>query len=199
MALPTEATIPMSISTSDGVLLSAQYYGAPVRPAPVVLLVHGEDANVADLSLIAQGLQQNGYNVMLLSLRGYRPSNGQIDWSKAGSDVSAALENILKLSDIRQVAVIGQGAGAAAGLLACGQTCRAFVALNPVTQASLPAYDQLAAGTGQLPILILADANTQAIAEQINQHAPGMRAVQPYFDPGTAVQQTVQWLQTHLN
>ena len=198
LALPTESTIPLTVYTSDSVLLNAVYYGAPTQPAPVVLLLHGEDGSLTDLTTIAGGLQQSGYNVMLLTLRGYPPSQGRVDWAMAGTDVSAALQTIQTLGNIGQIAIVGQAAGAAAGLLACGQACRAFIALNPATQASLPAYDQLTPAAGTLPMMILADANSQSAADQINRTAQGDHLLQAYFDPATAIQQIVQWLQTHL-
>jgi hypothetical protein len=41
----TEVVIPLSFVTNDGLAIAADFYGAPTRPAPTVLLLHMNDSN----------------------------------------------------------------------------------------------------------------------------------------------------------
>lgn len=199
---PTNASIPINVLTEDGLVLRTLYYGAPVQPAPVILLVHGEDGKTDELNLLGQALQSVGYNVMLLYLRGYLPSPGSVDWSLAVSDIKMALDTLQTLPTVPQYGVLGLGSGASAAMLACAEHayCNIAVGVNPLPQANLPGFE-----SGSLPILLLASEDNPTslqTAQSIDSSAQGEHVLVVYpmliLTEESVRTQIIRWFQGQL-
>ncbi|MCC7451457.1 MAG: alpha/beta fold hydrolase [Anaerolineae bacterium] len=132
---PTEAAILMQFPAGDGVTLVGTYYGAPVRPASTVLLLHDMGSNKEAWGVFAVQLQQSGYNVLTVDLRGTGATGGKVDWSKATQDVAIVLNRLRTLPgvDRRRLSVIGAGIGANLALAACADIpdCKYIVLISP--------------------------------------------------------------------
>lgn len=149
--LPTQASIPLIVSAPDGALLGAAYYGAVVQSAPTLLLLHGESGDLNRLIALATTLQASGYNIMLLSWRGYGDSDGPQNWEIASSDIQAAFETLDSLALSPQWGIVAEGRAVSAALLACTteSSCQVVVALDPLPDPLL------SLGSGATPLLLL--------------------------------------------
>jgi pimeloyl-ACP methyl ester carboxylesterase len=158
--VPTLAALPMRFIVGDGLRIESIYYGAPARPAPIVLLLHMEGGGKADWAALATRLQQAGFNAMAIDLRGHGASEGALDWAKAADDVRFILARLLTLPgvDPARLTVVGAGVGANLAFIACADTpeCRAAALLSPtLNDESLPLGD-VAARYATRPVLIAA-------------------------------------------
>jgi pimeloyl-ACP methyl ester carboxylesterase len=160
---PTEATLPMAISASDGLVLQATYYGAPVHPAPGMLMLHMEGRDRSTWDDLVQRLQAQGYAVLTVDLRGHGATGGQVDWALALDDVRATLAMLRELPgvDSAQVVVIGAGIGANLGVNACADIpgCAGAALLSPgLDYRGITTADAIAR-LGERPALIVASEN----------------------------------------
>jgi acetyl esterase/lipase len=85
--------------------------------------------------LFAVQLQQAGYNVLAVDLRGTGATGGKIDWGKATQDVGIVLNRLRTLPgvDRRRLGVVGAGIGANLALAACADIpdCKYVVLISP--------------------------------------------------------------------
>ncbi|MBN2303497.1 MAG: alpha/beta fold hydrolase [Anaerolineae bacterium] len=178
--LPTDATLPLVISAGDGLVLQATLYGAAVRPAPGVLLLHMESRDRTSWDDLPERLQARGYAVLVIDQRGHGSTGGAVDWALALDDIRAAMSQLAELPGINpaQIAVIGAGIGANLGLNACVDTagCVGAVLLSPgLDTRSITTADAMAR-IGFRPVLIIAsenDANNPADSITLNGLATG--------------------------
>ncbi len=176
---PTQATLPMLFSAADGLVLRGTLYGAPLRPAPAVLLLHQEDRDRHSLDALAEALQAAGYAALNVDLRGYGETGGAVDWALAQQDVADVLAQVAALPGVDgRVIVLGAGIGANLGLNACAQSavCVAAVALSPgLDYAGIAAAEGVAL-LGARPLLTVAadnDANNPADSVTLDGMAAG--------------------------
>ncbi len=212
---PTEAQLPMMISTSDGLILRATYYSALVRPAPGVLLLHQRGADRTSWEALALKLQAAGYAVLAVDQRGHGETGGAEDWALAQDDASATLEMLASLPGIApgQVIVIGASLGANVGLNACAALpgCAAAVLLSPGLDYRGISTAGAMARLGTRPVLILAgenDGNNPADSLALGNMAAGDHQVLvfPQGGHGTALlsavpdlaDRIVAWLVAHV-
>ena len=160
---PTEATLPMTISASDGTVLQARYYTALSGPAPAVLLIHQAGGSQQDWEPLVPALHGAGYAVLTLDLRGHGSSGGLPEWAQMPGDVQAALRQLSELPSVdpSRIVTIGASVGANLALNACADLvgCAATVALSPGLDyyglATAPAIPRLR----DRPLLIAASEN----------------------------------------
>jgi len=160
---PTEASLPMQITTSDGLVLRGTLYSAPVRPAPGILMLHMENRDRSSWDLLAQRLQALGYEVLTVDLRGHGDTGGKTDWTLAQNDVRAALALLTELPGVNptRIVIIGASVGANLGVNACADlsSCVGVVMLSPgLDYHGITAADAMAR-LGPRPILIAASEN----------------------------------------
>lgn len=156
--MPTEARIPMQFFVSDGLRVLGSFYGAPTRPAPVVLLIHGDGGSREDWAPFATQLQAAGFDVLALDLRGHGMTEGAVNWSRVPEDVVSIFTRLIRLPGVdgNRAYMAGAGVGANVALAACAEVpeCRAAALISPTlsdqgveAEAALPAY-------GLRPLLI---------------------------------------------
>ena len=159
----TQATLPMMISASDGLVLQATYYGPERHPAPGVLLVHMASSDRSAWEPLAESLQQQGYAVLAIDLRGHGSTGGQVNWELSQGDVTSALAMLRDLPgvDPQRIAVVGASIGANLGLNACASAaeCQTAVLLSPgLDYRGITASNGIAR-LGSRPVLIATSEN----------------------------------------
>lgn len=106
------------LQTRDGLELGAWFH--PGQPSqPVVVLVHGvRDSRTGQLPLLLR-LQDQGFGVLALSLRGHGDSLGSpADYLGTRFDVLAAVEYLEGHTRNRKIVVLGRSLGAGAAIFA---------------------------------------------------------------------------------
>jgi dienelactone hydrolase len=169
---PTEARLPVLISTSDGLVLRGDFYPSALRPAPGVLLLHQRGADRSSWEPLVQRLQALHYAVLTVDLRGFGETGGAEDWTLAPGDVRAALEQLAALPGVspERIAIVGASVGANLGLNLCADYsgCQAAVLLSPgLDYRGITTADAMAR-LGVRPVLIAAGENDR------NNPADGM-------------------------
>ena len=109
---------PVQFAASDGVPLNGWWWPAEDSSRAVVLL-HGLGANRLQMFRRAQWLHETGYATLLFDFRGCGESGGKSSLGYGERlDVAAALRFIQEAKGASQAALIGQGLGAAASVMA---------------------------------------------------------------------------------
>ncbi len=101
----------VSLSTADGVTLSAQTWGSGANG---VVLVHANDRSSEDWAYFGDRLSQRGFNVIAVDLRGHGATGGSIgdeDYAKMTQDIDAAIAH-LRASGATSVHLMGAELGA---------------------------------------------------------------------------------------
>ena len=130
---------PVALHASDGTPLSAMLYETGLQPAPAVVLVHMLTRSHADWASFAEQLQQAGFVVLALDLRGHGDSGGRYD--PAGDlgvmqqDVQAAVTLLQARSDVSRgrIGIAGASIGANLAVLvaAADPSVRSLALLSP--------------------------------------------------------------------
>jgi len=185
--LATQAHFPMMIGTTDGLLLAGDYYSAVRQPAPGILLLHGGGHDRGDWEPLTSLLQNTGYAVLAIDLRGYGDTGGTPDWTLATNDTAMALSQLGELPsvDAGNLIVIGAGIGANLGLKACAESagCVASVLLSPgLDYQGITTPDAMML-MGPRPVLIAAsdsDDNNPADSIMLDGMAQGTHRLEIY-------------------
>lgn len=188
---PTEPSLPMSISTTDGLVLQGTYYSSPVRPAPGVLMLHMIGRDRSSWDELAQRMQAQGFAVLTVDLRGYGATGGDVDWTLAQSDVHAVVNQFAGLPgvDASNIIVIGASIGANLGVNACADYagCKGAVMLSPgLDYRGISAPDAMAR-MGARAVLIAAsenDNNNPADSISLDRMAAGAHRLVIYPSAG---------------
>lgn len=211
----TQTNFPMRLSGVEGLLLEADYYSAAQRPTPGVLLLHMGDSNRHAWDVLAARLQQAGYTVLAVDLRGHGATGGAVNWALAQQDVGAVLAELALLPgvDPQQLIVIGAGIGANLGINACADRpgCAAAVMLSPGVDYLGITANNAVTRFGPRPLLIIAgenDDNNPADSITLNALALGEHqlVIVPLTAHGTdlllvapnLIEQIVGWLVTQV-
>lgn len=188
---PTQALLPMTISASDGLIIQATYYSAPIRPAPGVLLVPMEGTGREVYAALAERLQAAGYAVLAVDLRGYGDTGGDPDWTLAPADVRDALDMLADFPGVNrgQLAVVGASTGANLALNTCADFagCNAAVLLSPGLDYHGITTAGAMARMGQRAVLIVAgenDGNNPADSITLDSAATGDHRLEIYPNAG---------------
>ena len=157
---PTETSIKVQFSMSDGLTIVGIYYSAPIRPAPAVLLLHMYGSNKEAWKPFAPLLQAAGYSVLAIDMRGHGETGGAMDWVKAPADVNEVLRQLRGLPGVDQsrVSVVGASIGANVAIVSCAQSllCKSVVLISPgLDYEGVKTLDALAK-YAKNPLLIIA-------------------------------------------
>jgi uncharacterized protein len=108
---PPENFIEVTLITRDNVLLAA-WYAAP-QNGVVIIIIHGAGDGRDSVRSYGIMLQENGFGVLVLNLRGYGDSGGQINrlgWNGT-SDVGAAVEFLMARHEVKAIGGLGISLG----------------------------------------------------------------------------------------
>jgi alpha-beta hydrolase superfamily lysophospholipase len=101
----------VAFRASDGTSLSAVLYEADHQPAPAVVLVHMLTRTHADWAAFANELQQAGFHVLAIDLRGHGDSGGRYDpdgdLGVMQQDVKAVGQRVLRERQVHRTTVKG--------------------------------------------------------------------------------------------
>ncbi len=100
--------------TEDGVRIKGTYYRPAAANAPGIVLLHMLGRHREDWDAFARTLQDAGYAVLAIDLRGHGESEGQREWSKMTKDAAIAVDFVRSRSetDPDRIALIGASIGA---------------------------------------------------------------------------------------
>lgn len=126
----------VSFPSLDGTTLAAQFYEAPPRPSPGVVLVHMLSRSKADWDEIAQQLESAGISALAVDLRGHGGSGGSAGTlANMTQDVRAAVQWLSARPSVRPdaIAIAGASLGANLALLAAADQplLRGVAAISP--------------------------------------------------------------------
>jgi pimeloyl-ACP methyl ester carboxylesterase len=188
---PTEANIPVQFPIGDGLVIVGSYYGASIRPAPAILLIHALGSNKEAWRLFATELQLAGNNVLAIDLRGTGETGGSVDWFKAAQDIPSVLDRLHNLPgvDPSRVSIVGVDIGGSVALTACTATplCKSVVLISPSLENQGLSISDTIVQYGNRPLLIAAsqgDKASSADSSTLDKLAKGTHSLQLY--DGTA-------------
>lgn len=169
-AAPTLAVFPMQFLALDETLLQVQFFGAPVKPAPSVILLHDQGQTSSVWVNQAMQLQTAGYNVFVADLRGVGLDESEVDWAMTVNDIGIIHQNIDGLAGIGngQIVMMGMGTGANVALVSCAatSTCLGVVAISPrPVLTGLDVESVLGAWQGRSLLLVSADDDAAGTTE----------------------------------
>ncbi len=212
---PGASVQTVTLSGAGALQLAATLFLPAERPAPGVLLLHMFGRQRSDWDPLAGRLQESGYAVLTIDLRGHGETEGALDWTLAQEDVLHAYQWLAGHEAIQaeRTAVIGASIGANLALVlgAAAPEIDALIALSPGldyfgvrTQPSV----ETAAGR---PMLLVAAENDTFAADSVRNLTPlaGESAEQVLFSGGShgtqlleaepeLVDRLLQFLRTHL-
>jgi len=102
--------------TEDGVHLQGTYYRPAAVNAPGVALLHMLGRKRQDWDAFAQKLQDAGYGVIAIDLRGHGESGGERAWGKMTKDAAIAVDFIRYRPEIDPDRVVIMGASIGANI-----------------------------------------------------------------------------------
>ena len=125
-------TIPMA----DGLEVDGDLYPGPEgEKAPAALLLHQYRGSSYDWREFALPLQEKGYTVLAIDIRGQGLTGGAINWGLAESDAVALMGWLRDQPNVDpdRVAIVGASIGANLALRVCSgdAACHAVIALSP--------------------------------------------------------------------
>jgi dienelactone hydrolase len=126
----------VTLAASDGIPLTAMFYEASPRPAPLVVLVHMLGRSKDEWETVAERLQETGISALAIDLRGHGRSAGNgSELTKMTADVQGALTWAASQPGVRAgaIAIVGASLGANLAALATANspTVRAVALISP--------------------------------------------------------------------
>lgn len=102
--------------TDDGVHLQGTYYRPAAVDAPGVVLLHMLGRKRQDWDAFARQLQDAGYGVIAIDLRGHGESDGKREWAKMTQDAAIATQFIRSREEIDPDRIVLMGASIGANI-----------------------------------------------------------------------------------
>ncbi len=102
--------------TEDGVHIQGTYYRPAATDAPGVVLLHMLGRKRGDWDAFARLLQEGGYGVIAIDLRGHGESEGERDWDKMTQDAAIAASFIRSRPEIDPDRIVVMGASIGANI-----------------------------------------------------------------------------------
>jgi pimeloyl-ACP methyl ester carboxylesterase len=177
--LPAQAAFEV-VARSDGLRMQGTLYSAAEEPAPAVLMLPQLGGRKEDWLPLVTPLQEAGYTVLAMDLRGQGTTGGRADWTAAIEDVADMLAALRAIPgvDAGRVGVIGASIGANLGLVGCAADplCSAAVLLSPGLDYQGVLTEGAAVQMDERPLLIIAsqgDAYSADSGQRLDALAPG--------------------------
>ncbi|MBK9125245.1 MAG: undecaprenyl-diphosphate phosphatase [Chloroflexi bacterium] len=152
-ALPASAGSLVETPAADGLILRGTLY-APHADAPAVLLIHQLYTTQRSWAFLVEPLNEAGFNVLTIDLRGYGRTGGRINWQAALTDVQTWARWLDDQPGMQSVSMLGSSMGSVLAVEGCYlyDPCPRAVALSPaLNYYNVSIEDALAA---DLPVMI---------------------------------------------
>ncbi len=159
--VPFPAEEPFEVlASSDRLRLRGTLFRAAQEPAPAVLLLHMLGGRKEDWLPLVTPLQQAGYTVLAMDLRGHGVTGGAPDWELAREDAVDMLAALRAVEgvDPSRVGVVGASIGANLSLVGCAASpfCRTAILLSPGLDYHGVTTEGAVEQLGERPLLIVA-------------------------------------------
>ncbi len=186
----------LTITAADGVTLVGAFYPPETAPVPGVMLLHMAGRQKEEWTSLATQLQEDGYAVLALDLRGHGESEGEPDWAAMPDDVSRAWVALADQPEVdpERTAIVGASIGANLALVAAAAEARvrAVVLLSPGLDYQGVRTEEAMVAYGERPVLIAASENDMygAGSAQILAglaQGPQVLTIYPHAGHGTAM------------
>jgi len=173
----------MTVRTDDGVQISATFYEASTRPAPVVLYIHQLQKSRKDWDAVATQLAAEGIAGFAIDLRGHGESAGSPqDYSGMVQDVRAARRFLAARPDLTatRVGIAGASIGATLSALVAGDdgTIASLALLSPSMEYRGLRLDAAMKKYGARPALLVAsmdDGYSARTVKELQKAGSGVR------------------------
>lgn len=153
-ATPLPEGTAVEVPAADGLILRGTLY-APHADAPAVLLIHQLYTTQRSWAFLVGPLNEAGFNVLTIDLRGYGRTGGRINWQAALTDVQTWARWLDDQPGMQSVSMLGSSMGSVLAVEGCYlyDPCPRAVALSPaLNYYSVSIEDALAA---DLPVMIV--------------------------------------------
>jgi pimeloyl-ACP methyl ester carboxylesterase len=173
---------------ADGLQIVATFWpGEGETPRPALIALHIIDGRRQSWQYFAPRLNERGYSVLAIDMRGDGQTGGQMDWVMTQADLPQVYRYLIARPDVdpRRIGFIGSSIGANLALVtaAAEPAVKTLVLLSPslnyeevTTPAAIEAY-------GDRPVLMVAskeDGYSVESIEQLRELAGGKVRVQYY-------------------
>jgi len=173
----------MTVRTDDGVQISATFYEASTRPAPVVLYIHQLQKSRKDWDAVATQLAAEGIAGFAIDLRGHGESAGSPqDYGGMVQDVRAARRFLAARPDLTatRVGIAGASIGATLSALVAGDdgTIASLALLSPSMEYRGLRLDAAMKKYGARPALLVAsmdDGYSARTVKELQKAGSGVR------------------------
>jgi dienelactone hydrolase len=159
----------LTVTTADGVTLAGAFYPPASGPTPGVLLLHMLGRQKEDWIHFATRLQEAGYAVLALDLRGHGDSGGAVDWAASSDDVRRAWAMLAAQPEVdpARTAIVGASIGGNLALAAAVDEpqVQAVVLLSPGLDYQGVRTEEAMVAYGERPVLIVASEDDSYAAE----------------------------------
>lgn len=170
LATSSALAADVQLKTSDGHTLSAYESG---RGTTGVLLVHDAGRTRADWGLIRPRLEDRGFRILALDLRGHGDSTELLeatepDWEGMIHDVRAGFER-LKRQGAKEITIVGAGLGANLALQLASEidSITSLVLLSPGLNVKGYRPSRIVADIGEHPVLLAASEQDRMAANTL--------------------------------
>ncbi len=212
--LPPEEPFDV-VASSDGLRLRGTLFRAAQEPAPALLLLHMIDGRKEDWMPLVTPLQQGGYTVLVVDMRGHGLTGGSSDWSLARQDTIDILATLRLVDGVNalRIGAVGADIGGNLALAGCAVTefCRVVVMLSPGLDYRGVTSEGAVTQLGDRPLLLVAsqeDSNAAQSAQILESLAAGPHELVFYNGAGHGTTMLrlesrlagviPAWLDTHL-
>lgn len=170
-----DSTLPaperVELTTTDGLVLVGDYYRASEESAPSVILMHMYESNRrAWEPLLPVLVNDYGFHVLNVDLRGHGESRGTRDWVLAQADTTLWVEWLRQQPTTSTVALVGASIGSNLAIRqwSSDPEIATVVALSPGLDFwDVTTADAVEAAANR-PIMLIAARNDRESAEAIN-------------------------------
>ncbi|HRF95664.1 MAG TPA: alpha/beta fold hydrolase [Aggregatilineales bacterium] len=177
--------VPVELEASDGLILMGDFY-PQTEPSIAILLLHMNGSDRNGWSVLIPELQEAGYSVLAVDMRGFGKTGGAKEWTLAQEDVQVWLDWLKLQENVSGIAIVGASVGAGLGLIGCANDpdCQTVVALSPGEDFfGVEPADAISTGLADRPILLVASQGDTDSADAVRafaQIAQGIFSVQMY-------------------
>ena len=160
----------VTIMASDGLPMGAEFFpGRGSGPRPSLLFLHMNGSDRRSWDELSLQLSFEGYNALVIDLRGHGETGGDVDWEQAQDDVRRAYEYLLQRPEVdpNRTAIVGASIGANLALVtaAAESQVRAVVALSPGLDYSGIKTEQAMSEIRGRPVLLIASTDDTYAAD----------------------------------